>query len=423
MKPKALITTIFLIAQLHCPAQNSLDYSGIDLMLLRGEYEKVIDTCRLILSADSLNPGILYKMGIASQNLMYDEASLNCISKAARISPDNKIYSFSLAKIYYGKGKLKMAEPLLSKLCGLDSMNWSYAYYLSGIYMQSGKFEDAIKIYKRFITRDTTNYIYLDKLAFATLKKGEYDDAIELYNKSLSVNPKDLTALKNLSFLYASTFDADTAIQLLTRGIEIDSTDLDLYLMRANLNYSKSYRKRALDDYLVILASGDSSKLYLKRIGIGYSYNFQPKEAIVYLLKAYKVDSIDYETCSYLGQCYYKIKDLKNSIYYYKKVIKILMPVNSQLGLTYVLCAESQNGNEDYKDAIASYLKAYAVNGDPNINMIIANIYDEKLKNKNRAIYYYERFLNTLKNSKMKFSPEYIEKVRKRLEFLKKPHP
>ncbi len=198
---------------------------------------------------------------------------------------------------------------------------------------------------------------------------------------------------------------------------------MDLYIRRAQLNFSKNYTKRALDDYMVVLASGDSSKLYLKRIGIGYSYNLQPKEAIVYLLKAYKVDSVDYETCSYLGQCYYKVKDMKNSIYYYKKVLKILMPVNTQLGLTYVLCAESQKADEEYRNAIASYLKAYAINSDPNINMIIANIYDEKLNNKERAIYYYQRFLNTRKNSKMRFPPEYIEKVQKRLEFLKKPSP
>ena len=36
-----------------------------------------------------------------------------------------------------------------------------------------------------------------------------------------------------------------------------------------------------------------------------------------------------------------------------------------------------------------------------------------------KAIYYYQRFLNTQKSSKMKFTSEYIEKVAKRLEFLK----
>jgi tetratricopeptide (TPR) repeat protein len=99
------------------------------------------------------------------------------------------------------------------------------------------------------------------------------------------------------------------------------------------------------------------------------------------------------------------------------------MPVNSQIGLTYVLFAESQKENGDYKDAIDNYLKAFAINADPNINMIIANIYDEKLNNKERPIIYYQRFLNTFKNSKMKFLPEYIQKVQKRLEYLKKPSP
>ena len=390
-------------------------------MLLNGEYEKVVDTCRLVLASDSLNPEIYYKMGIAFQNLSDDEKAFGCYRRAATLSPDNKSYNFSLAKEYYGNGKFRMAEPLLAKLSAIDSMKWIYAYYLSAIYMQSNRFDDAIRIYNRFLRKDSANTVYLDKLAFATLKKGDYEYAKDLYNKSMAINDKNLTAIKNLSFLYASTMNSDTAIQLLTRGIEIDSTDMDLYIRRAQLNFSKNYTKRALDDYMVVLASGDSSKLYLKRIGIGYSYNLQPKEAIVYLLKAYKVDSVDYETCSYLGQCYYKVKDMKNSIYYYKKVLKILMPVNTQLGLTYVLCAESQKADEEYRNAIASYLKAYAINSDPNINMIIANIYDEKLNNKERAIYYYQRFLNTRKSSKMRFPPEYIEKVQKRLEFLKKP--
>jgi tetratricopeptide (TPR) repeat protein len=362
-------------------------------------------------------------LGTAYQNTLDEEQSLNCFYKAAWLRPENKVYNFSLAKTYYAQGKFRLAEPLLINLCSLDSTKWVYAYYLSSIYMQSEKYEDALNIYNRFLSKDSTNCVYLDKTAFAYLKSGYFYDAIYLYNKSLSINSKNLSAIKNLSFLYASTMNADTAVQILSRGIEIDSTDMDLYMRRAQINYSKSYTKRALDDYLVLLASGDSSKLYLKRAGIGYSYNFQPKEAIRYLLLAYKADSADYETSSFLGQCYYKIKDLKNSIYYYKKVQDILRPIYSQVGLTHYLCADSQRDNGSYKDAIASYLKAYAINSDPNINMIIANIYDEKLNNKERAITYYQRFLNSQKSSKMKYPPAYIEKIKKRMEYLKNGSP
>ena len=423
MKQITFVLSILFCLMNQLAAQNTPVNSRIDLMLLRGDYEKVIDTCKQILAYDSLNPEIYYKIGIAYQNTLEDDLSLTSFNKAVSLNPRNSAYNFALAKAYYGKGKFKLAEPLLNRLCSLDSMKWLYFNYLTNIYVQSGRFDEAISVYKRFLTEDSTNYVYLDKIAFASIKKSDLPYAKNLYNKSLSINPRDLTAIKNLAYCYASTKSADTAIQLLSKGIEIDSTDMDLYARRAQIYYSRNYTKRALNDYLVILASGDSSEVYLKRAGIGYCYNLQPREAIVYLLKAYKTDSSDYEASSYLGQCYYKIRDMKNSAYYYNRVIKLLRPVNAQLGLTYVLCAESLKGNGNYPDAISGYLKAYDIDNDPNLYMIIANIYDEKLNNKEKAIYYYQKFLNNFKKSKMKFTPEYVEKIQKRLEFLKSPQP
>jgi tetratricopeptide (TPR) repeat protein len=388
-------------------------------MLIQGNYEKVIDTCKQILTYDSLNPEIYYKMGIAFQNILEEDLSLSSFYKAVNLDPENKVYNFMLAKGYYGKGKLNLAEPLLSKLCSLDSANWVYAYYLTSIYMQHNKFDNAINIYKRFLMKDSANYVYLNKIAFAYLKKGDFRYAFDLYNKSLLINNKNLVAIKNLAYLYSVVMKSDTAIQLLTEGIEIDSSDMDLYIGRAQLNYSKHYTKRALDDYLVILSSGDSSNIYLKRVGIGYCNNFQPREAINYLLIAFKKDSSDFETCSYLGQCYYILKDMKNSIYYYNRVIKILTPVNVQLGLTYSLYAESQKNNGMYKDALASYLKALGISPNLNIYMNIANLYDEKLNDRQKAIYYYEISLDNMKNAKMDLTSKYAESIRKRIEFLK----
>ncbi|MGD0341395.1 MAG: hypothetical protein ABSA76_06790 [Bacteroidales bacterium] len=250
-------------------AQNSPINLKVDLMLLRGDYRKVIDTCKLILAYDSLNPEIYYKIGIAYQNTLNEDSALNCFYQAVKMSSDDKAYNFSLAKGYYGKEKFKLAEPLFYKLYSTDSINWIYANYLSSIYMQSNKYDSAISIYNKFFKKDSTNYIYSDKEAFGYLMKGDFPNAIELYNKSLAIYNKDLNAIKNLSYLYALTVSTDTAIQLLTNGIRIDSTDIDLYIRRAQLYYIKHYTKRALDDYLVDLASGDSSKLYLKRIGIG----------------------------------------------------------------------------------------------------------------------------------------------------------
>lgn len=415
---------LFLILLIICPAsqifaQSPKTDSRIDLMLLNGEYRKAIDTCRLILSGDSLNAGIHYKMGIAFQSIMNDDSSFISFLKAASIDPDNKVYSYSLAKGYYSYGKNKPAEALFQKLAKDDSLNWPYAFYLSSIYMQSNRYDNALNVYDRFLKKDSTNNVYLDKAAYAYLKKGDYQNSIDLYQKSLAVKKNNITAIKNLSYLYALTLTTDTAIQLLTTGIQIDSTDIDLRIKRAQLYYILHYTKRALDDYLVVLASGDSSKLYLKRVGIGYCYNLQPRLAIEYLLKAYNADSSDYETCSYLGQSYFKIKDTKNSVYYFKKSVGVLAPFENQMRLTLELCGEAQKANRDYSDAIESYLRAYTIGNDPGLYMIIANIYDEKLNNKNVAITYYQRFLTAAKSSKRKFDSEYLESVEKRMNFLK----
>ena len=422
MKRIGIISFILFFTAAHPGlAQKNRDNSRIDVMIMRGETNRAIDTCRQILASDSLNSEIYYKLGLAYQNLLPDDKSFDCFLKAAIISPDNKQYCFMVAKEYYNAGKINQAEPLLQDLYRKDSMNWSYGYFLTSVYMQKGRYDESINIYNRFLKQDSQNYNILDKIGFACLRKGDFKNAINFYNRSLAINNKNTNALKNLSYLYSSTNRVDTALQLLSTGIKIDPEDIDLYVRRAGLNYLVNYTKRALDDYLKILSTGDSSFLYLKRSGIGYLNNLQPKEALKYLLIAYSKDSSDYETASYLGQIYYQNKDPKNSIRYYKRVIKLLTPITRQMGIATVMLAESQKAGGFYKDAITSYLNALKLSSDNNLYIIIANLYDEKLRDFPKAIYYYETFLDKIKKSNMKFKPDYVESVKKRVEYLKNP--
>lgn len=418
------ITLAILLAIIVLPfsifAQVKSDNSKIDIMLIRGDYKEVIDTCQMILSSDTLNSEIYYKMGLAYQNLIIDDKSFECFLHAAKISPGNNTYSFMVAKTYYNKGKPNLAKPILQKLCAVDSMNWVYAYYLTSILMQETRYDESLEIYNRFYQQDTLNYIFLDKIGFAYLRKGNFDTSIEYFNRSLAINNRNVTTLKNIAYLWAVTYKIDTAIQILTRAIELDPADIDLYVRRASMNYSKNYTKRALDDYLKVLGSGDSSFLYLKRVGVGYTNNFQPKEAVEFLLKAYSKDSSDYEVSNYLAQNYQKLKDLKNSAYYYRHIIKTINPVMQQLRMTYYLLAEVLKSDGLYKEAITYYLQGQEFNSESNITLIVANLYDEKLKDIPKAIHYYELYLENTKNLKLNNrSAEYVDSIKKRLDYLK----
>lgn len=415
---------IFSLFLLPVSGQNNPELSKIDVLIIRGENYKVIDTCKQILAADSLNSEIWYKMGLAFQNLMSEENSFSCFSRASRLSPSNNRYTFMVAKGYYTKGKNTLAKPLLLKITEADSMNWAYSHYLTSILMAEENYDDAIKLYRRFYRQDTSNYFFLDKIGFATLKKGEMKKAKELYGRSLELNKKNVSAMKNLSYIFTTENKVDTAVKILTKAIATEPDDMDLFARRASLYFATNNNKRALNDYLKILSTGDSSVLYLKRAGIGYQNNLQPKEAIKYLLLAYAKDSNDYETASLIGQNYYHQSQFKRSIIYYKRVTKILSPSVSQMGIATIMLAESQKGAGLYQDAISSYLSAIKTSSDPNLYMIVANLYDEQLKDVPKALYYYDLFLTSIKKfSKPGTTSEYVESIKKRVEFLKNPVP
>ncbi|MCU0455038.1 MAG: tetratricopeptide repeat protein [Bacteroidales bacterium] len=388
---KTLLSLITLVFSAAMTAQVNTTVQFVDQLLLQGDYQNILD----------------------------EDLAIESFSRACSLSPEDRIYSFMLAKALYGRADYGPSLQILEKLCMTDTANWTYSSYLSSIYMQMNRFDDAIKIYSRFLPADSVNVRYLNMTGFAYLKKGDHHTAKKVYNKALSVNDKDLTAMKNLAYLYSAGGKPDTAIAVLTRGIRIDSSDVSLFSLRAQIYYLRKYTKRAMDDYLVVLASGDSSKLVLKRIGIGYCNNFQPRMATGYLLKAHKLDSLDYETCSYLGQSYASLMEMDKSIFYYSKVIDILTPIYKQMGLSYMLLAETQMKASSFREALDSYQKAQRIADNPMLYINIANVYDEKLGDRKNAISYYQAFLDGIRKSGGTFDKKYLDSIRDRLEYLK----
>ena len=416
------LLSILLILAISGPslAQNKPDYSKIDIMLIRGDYKKVIDTCSQILATDSLNSDVYFKKGLAYQNMLSDDKAFECFFQASSISPDNNNYSYTLAKTYYGRGKLGLAKALLLKLCASDTLNWAYSYYLTNIYTQEQNFNESIKIFSRFHKLDSANYVFLDKLGYAYLRKGEIDKGIEMFKRSLELNPKNINAIKNLAYLHTRTFNVITAINLLTKGINIDSSDMDLYARRASIYYSMYNYPKALNDYLKILSSGDSSAFNLKRAGLSYANITETTNAIKLLEKAYEKDTTDVEILSTLALNLSRTPNRRSSISYYRILIKLINPTIAQMGLYNLLLAEVLKDDEQIVESINAYVKSQQFRSDNSVYMIIANLYDDKLKDIPNAIKYYEIYLKRLKNSKDEYETDYTDSITKRIEALKK---
>jgi len=413
-----MLVKLILLTSSSLFAQKSTFDNQLDALLIQGDYNEVVIRCSDFIKTDSLNPEIYFRLGLAYQNLMQTDKSIDALMMAVKLRPDVKKYNFSLAKYYFNLGKIKHALPIFTNLCNQDSTNWICAYFLTDIYMQKGLYGNALPIYKRFYLSDTTNTSYIDKYAFCNLRMENYDTAIILYEKSIKQNSRNISVLKNLSYLYLKKGMVDTAIYQLNRGIEIDSSDYDLYNRRGDIYFSQNLHYKAGMDYHKVLSSGDSTKIVLKRLGIGLLYNLQNIEALDYLKAAFKKDSGDFEISSYLGQAYYNLKQYRKSIKCYNKVLGILAVFAKQIDYTHVLIADSYKDSSLYNEAISHYAKSFNNKYSARICMTIAHIYDKNLNSSDKAIYYYQLFLNNLDKKEFMLGPDYVENVKKRLDWL-----
>lgn len=390
-------------------------------MLVNGDNRSAADTCRMILSSDSLDAAVWYKLGLAYRNMQPDEHSLECFIRAAECDTANNLYKFNLAKAWLSKNKKFRARPLLEELCAADSLNRDYAFQLGSLYMDEGTYEKALKLYSVFYDQDTSDHVILGKIGFVKLRQGKYEESISYYERSLDKYPKNLDAVRNLSFLYPNVNKTDTALLLLDRAIATEQDDVDLYARRGTIYWARELYKPALEDYMTILELGDSSFLYLKRAGIASVRRMKYPEALPLLLKAHMKDTTDYETIDYIAQCYIAKSDFYKTHYYYEKIIEMLKPLSHQLGVTHMNNGQAVYLLNDYNKALDNYLKCYELTKNTTVLMLIANVYDENLNNPARALPYYRQFLSIYKTKKnVTYTEDYITSIRNRVDYLER---
>ena len=140
MKRYIIVLAIIVFSADYLMAQKQPDNRVIDQMLMQGDYEKAIDTCTLILTYDTLNAAIYYKMGIAYQNLLENDAAILSFYNAVNLDPENRTYNLTLAKTFFVNGNMNLAEPILETLCneryselGLCLLSYKYLYAMGEI--------------------------------------------------------------------------------------------------------------------------------------------------------------------------------------------------------------------------------------------------------------------------------------------------
>ena len=167
------------------------------------------------------------------------------------------------------------------------------------------------------------------------------------------------------------------------------------------------------------IVSADTSLPELKQTAADYISSGQFEKAIPYLIHAYRLDALSYETCSMLGECYYESGDFQKSIEYYKRITEIIRPDDRQMALAFTRTGDSQRESGLYREAITSYLEAQERMFIPNNYLLIAGIFDTGLHETHDAITYYQKYLDSMKDNINIMLEDHLEKVKLRMEYLR----
>ncbi|RJP73576.1 MAG: hypothetical protein C4539_01375 [Ignavibacteriales bacterium] len=418
-----LSASILLFTKLSFP-QTENAFIKIDSLLMGENYKTAITELNLVIANDSANIKAYLKLGQAYQENYQNNKAISVLQKASQ-KDSSLVIQLLLAKSYYNLGFNDKAEKIYSTVYRQDSTNKSVAINLARIYQDKHKYKPAMEIYNTLLKDDSADTFINKQFAFCLMKLDSLELSLKFYQRSLDLNPEDVSSAVQMATICSKLGRQDSAIQFVDYGLSYFPDDPGFNKIKAEILFKKDDYKQAITYYEKVIQLGDST--YPVYQNLGYSYFFYAGQdsnfkvsadylkdknaayanAISAFEKSYRLGNENYYLCYYAAQAADKINELNKAIFFYNEVIRLTVPtfidkIYKMLGLNYQVKGR-------YEESIEAYKKSLFY--EPNnfeAMWTIGMLYSEMLKDKDKAIKFYENYLKDMgdKKNDMRFLVE-----------------
>jgi tetratricopeptide (TPR) repeat protein len=391
-----------------CLSIKAQQNDSITYYLQKYNYGKVIDLIdkadnydsdlRLVnIKADALKGLNKYQQAIVYYKRLYREDS----SDIKNI--------IELADCYQSLGDYKMAQELFFNALKFNPVNDYLIQQLANSYYMDDNFKQARKYYLTAYSADSTFYLS-KQLAKCYDNLEIIDTAILFYCKAISLNPSDFQSSYRLANLYKQKEDYKKGISITDSFLDRDSTNIKMLKLSGLLHFLNKNFPGSAERFEQCIAFNDTSDFVNKYLGYSYFRIEKYEKAKDYLEKAYLRDTMNADLCYTLGlSCDYSIYK-KLGIKYLNKTIDLVTPAPEFLSRIYQDLAAAYTGYYKYEEALESFLKGYELN--PNDTLLIFKIashYDNWIKDKNEALAYYQKFMETRPKERKSLPTMHVE--------------
>ncbi len=344
---------------------------------------------------DGIDPAIMFLKATALKGLNKYQEALPLLEQLAGIDSSNIRYLIEAAGCCSELGNYREARKYYSMALSIQPDNPYLISHMADVFFREKNYEEARGYYMMAYSADPDFYL-ARQLARSYDNLGLADTAVYYYRKALQLNPADYNSTYRLANLHKLKEEYRQGILLTDLFLESDSINIEMLKLNAFLNFLEENYERSTERFERCHALGDTSEFLNKYLGYSYFKTEKYGEAKIFLEKAWLRDTLNADLCYILGlSCdysYYK----KQGIEYLNKTVELIIPAPEHLSHVYQDLGKANTGYYKYDDALDAYFKALEITpGDTLLIFQIASHYDNWIKDKDMALFYYEKFMET----------------------------
>ena len=364
----------------------------IDVLILNKKYEQAVQEIDKRLE---INPtaDLYFKKGVVLGNLQNYQESINALSKALALNPDNIEILTEMAENLSTVGNQEDAEEYFFKTVQLNPQNLTLKAKLGKVYINQKKIKEAYKLFNEIYAVDSLNVYWNKQYAYCCYQLGDRKKAVQIYEKVLELNPRDHGTYINLIHAYHWKNDDDSIRSIIQKGLEQFPGNYELYFELANFNFKNNNydeAKKAYENYFE--SGGDSTYDDVLNYAISTYFSYDDKDALSIFGRLFRANPNDPFVEYYLALCYKKRNNLEDAAKYMQWAIESSYP--DYLPKFYHHLGQILGLDRKFKESISALKKANEL--DPTQHEVlfeIATTYEEFNNNKTLALNYYQLYL------------------------------
>ena len=351
-----------LILQLLKLSENDrLFYILAEIYYLRNEIDNAIKYYSYAIKINDKNPVYFFKIGVAfSLKGFFNEAE-ESFCRAITLEPENLIYNYALAYLYYmnkkyvlsekitdnlllingeyiqalalklilltAKNEAVQASKILEKIIHKDEKDDFVYYAIAGYYEKLSIWDKAINAVKEAVRLNGNSVEYLYKLAKYYYNLGQFEKSIDICDEIIVKNPKYIDTYILLANIFLTKKDYKKVLDYAKQILNLDINCFDAYFLIGIVDYEHKQYESAINNFKTAVSiRPDNEKCYMK-IALCYFILEKYENAYFYFKEAAEIDITNPEYRFYMAKCCIETGDRENAISNFS-IMKRLAPSN-----------------------------------------------------------------------------------------------